>query len=169
MSTTHTPDRSVDQGDFRNVLSHFASGVVIVTGIVDGAPVGMTCQSFTALSLDPPLVLFCPAKTSTSWPILAQAPYLCVNVLAGHQRSLSDAFARSGTDKFAGVDWTPTPGGAPALNGAAAHIEVRLEARYDGGDHHIVTCRVHSLSAHDQRPLLYFRSTYHDLEARREG
>ena len=151
-------------GHFRRVLSHFASGVVIVTGVVNGDPVGLTCQSFTSLSLDPPMVLFCPSKNSTSWPLLATVPYLCVNVLSARQRGLSDAFARSGTDKFAGVAWSPTPHGAPALDGAVAHIEGRVAASHDGGDHHIVTCVVEALSADlDPDPLLYYRSSYRAL------
>lgn len=157
-------DIVVDATHFRQVLSHFASGVVVVTGVVDDAPAGLTCQSFTALSLRPPMVLFCPAKSSTSWPQLETTDYLCVNVLSADQHRLSDAFARSGTDKFAGVDWTPTPNGAPALNGAAAHIEVRVAAKHDGGDHHIVACAVESLSAaSDPDPLLYYRSGYRAL------
>ena len=155
---------TVDRAHFRRVLSHFASGVVVVTGVVGGDPAGLTCQSFTALSLDPPMVLFCPSKTSTSWPLLAAAPYLCINILSQGQHRLSDAFARSGTDKFSGVTWTPTPSGAPALDGAAAHIEARVAGSYDGGDHHIVTCLVESLSAAaDADPLLYYRSGYHTL------
>jgi flavin reductase (DIM6/NTAB) family NADH-FMN oxidoreductase RutF len=154
---------AVDPARFRQVLSHFASGVVVVTGIV-GRPAGLTCQSFTSLSLDPPMVLFCPSKTSTSWPRLTTAPYLCINILSQGQHWLSDAFARSGTDKFAGVTWTPTPHGAPALDGAAAHIEARVAGCHDGGDHHIVTCLVESLSeAADADPLLYYRSRYHAL------
>lgn len=154
-----------DPGHFREVLSHFASGVIVVTSVVDGVPAGLTCQSFTSLSLDPPLVLFCPSKTSTSWPVVRQAPYLCLNVLSAEQHALSNGFARSGSDKFAGVSWTPTPQGAPALDGAAAHVEVRLADVFDGGDHHIVTCLVESLqSAADSEPLLYYRSGYRALQ-----
>jgi 3-hydroxy-9,10-secoandrosta-1,3,5(10)-triene-9,17-dione monooxygenase reductase component len=154
---------AVDPARFRHVLSHFASGVVVVTGIVGGRPAGLTCQSFTALSLDPPMVLFCPSKASTSWPQLSTAPFLCINILSHGQRRLSDAFARSGTDKFAGVGWTPAPhGGAPALDGAVAHIEARVASCHDGGDHHIVTCRVESIAVTDGRaPLLFYRSRYH--------
>lgn len=159
----------VDPGHFRRVLSHFASGVVVVTGVVDDGPVGLTCQSFTALSLNPPMVLFCPSKSSTSWPLLATARYLCVNVLSAEQHGLSDGFARSGTDKFAGVAWSPTPRGAPALDGAAAHIEARVAACHDGGDHHIVTCLVEALSAEsDPDPLLYYRSGYRALDGLRQ-
>lgn len=161
MSTATALEPAVDAKEFRRVLSNFASGIVVVTGVVDRAPAGMTCQSFTALSLAPPLVLFCPAKTSTSWPVLARAPMLCINVLSSHQRPVSDAFARSGTDKFAGVEWTMTDSGTPALIGAATHIEARVEAVHDGGDHHIVVCRVVTLNAADHlHPLLYHRSSY---------
>jgi len=160
---------AIDPAHFRSVLSHFASGVVVVTGLVDNRPAGLTCQSFTALSLTPPMVLFCPAKSSTSWPMLATAPYLCVNVLSAEQHQLSDGFARSGSDKFAGVSWTPTPHGAPALDGAAAHIEARVAACHDGGDHHIVTCAVEALSADsDPDPLLYYRSGYRALDEIRQ-
>jgi len=155
---------AVDRARFRHVLSHFASGVVVVTGITSGRPAGLTCQSFTSLSLDPPMVLFCPSKASRSWPQLTTAPFLCINILSHGQRRLSDAFARSGADKFAGVTWTPTPHGAPALDGAAAHIEARVAGRHDGGDHHIVICRVESLAATAHAdPLLYYRSGYHTL------
>jgi 3-hydroxy-9,10-secoandrosta-1,3,5(10)-triene-9,17-dione monooxygenase reductase component len=148
---------------FREVMSYFASGVVVVTAVVDEAPVGMTCQSFASLSLDPPMVLFCPSKTSTSWPLLARADHLCINVLSTAQHELSNGFARSGTDKYAGVPWAPTPQGAPALDGAAAQIEARIAACLDGGDHHIVTCVVTSLAATDHEPLVYHRSGYRAL------
>jgi 3-hydroxy-9,10-secoandrosta-1,3,5(10)-triene-9,17-dione monooxygenase reductase component len=154
---------AIDSVRFRHVVSHFASGVVVVTGIVGGRPAGLTCQSFTSLSLNPPMVLFCPSKASTSWPQLITAPFLCINILSHGQRRLSDAFARSGTEKFAGVGWTPAPhGGAPALDGAVAHIEARIAGCHDGGDHHIVTCCVESIAVTDGRePLLFYRSRYH--------
>jgi flavin reductase (DIM6/NTAB) family NADH-FMN oxidoreductase RutF len=153
-----------DIAHFREVMSYFASGVVVVTAVVDDSPVGMTCQSFASLSLDPPMVLFCPSKTSTTWPILARADHVCINVLSTAQDELSNSFARSGTDKYAGVPWTPTPRGAPALDGAAAHIEARVAECLDGGDHHIVTCVVKALSATtDHEPLVYYRSGYRAL------
>jgi 3-hydroxy-9,10-secoandrosta-1,3,5(10)-triene-9,17-dione monooxygenase reductase component len=161
---SHGRPPAFDPARFRHALSHFASGVVVVTAIGgDGRPAGLTCQSFTSLSIDPPMVLFCPAKTSASWPRIAAAPFLCINILSRGQHQLSDAFARSGTDKFAGVPWTPSPGGgAPALDGAVAHIGARVAACHDGGDHHIVTCLVESVAAAgDREPLLYYRSRYH--------
>jgi 3-hydroxy-9,10-secoandrosta-1,3,5(10)-triene-9,17-dione monooxygenase reductase component len=171
METAQQGTPPVDPVLFRNVLSHFASGVVVVTGIADGRPAGLTCQSFTSLSLEPPMVLFCPSKASTSWPQLATAPCLCVNILSHGQRALSDAFARSGTDKFTGVGWTPTPhSGAPALDGAVAHIEAHVVACLDGGDHYIVTCLVKSIAATAGRaPLLYYRSRYHAVQSAVQG
>ncbi|KJE21754.1 conserved protein of DIM6/NTAB family [Frankia torreyi] len=158
------PATLVDAATFREVLSHFATGVVIVTALAGDRPVGLTCQSFTALSLDPPMILFCPARTSTSWPVLAGCGRLCVNILSADQHEISNGFARSGADKFAGVAWTPLSNGAPALERAAAHIGVRIAEVYDGGDHHIVTCHVESLRAGEGgAPLLYYRSEYRHL------
>ncbi len=146
------------------MLSRFATGVVVVTALAGDRPVGLTCQSFTALSLDPPMILFCPGRSSTSWPAVAGAGRLCVNILSVDQDLLSAGFARSGADKFAGVAWTPLPGGAPALDGAAAHIGARIAAIHDGGDHHIVTCHVESVRAGERDgPLVYYRSRYRQL------
>ncbi len=162
------PSTALDPAAFREALSHFASGIVVVTGVVDGRPLGMTCQSFSSLSLDPPLVLFCPARSSASWPVLRTAPRLCINVLSSVQQDVSAQFARSGADKFAGVSWTPTPAGAPALDGVAAHLEVAVEDVVDGGDHHIVVCRVHALQTDSTlAPLVYWRSGYRTLEEQR--
>jgi 3-hydroxy-9,10-secoandrosta-1,3,5(10)-triene-9,17-dione monooxygenase reductase component len=166
MTMTTDPRRPVDEACFRDVVSRFASGVVVVTAQVDGRPVGLTCQSFASLSLVPPMVLFCPSKTSTSWPAVAAADALCINILSEGQDEISNGFARSGTDKFAGIDWSPLPSGAPALQGVAAQVGARVAEVYDGGDHHIVTCHVEFLRARDERdPLLYYRSRYRRLHA----
>ncbi|SNQ47679.1 NADH-FMN oxidoreductase RutF, flavin reductase (DIM6/NTAB) family [Frankia canadensis] len=156
----------VDEACFRDVVSRFASGIVVVTAQVDGRPVGLTCQSFTSLSLVPPMVLFCPSKTSTSWPMVAAAEAICINILSEGQDQVSNGFARSGANKFAGVDWSLLANGAPALHEAAAHLGARVAETYDGGDHHIVTCHVEFLRARDERdPLLYYRSRYRRLHA----
>ena len=102
----------LDQARFREVLGHFATGVTIVTALEDGVPVGFTCQSFAALSLDPPMVLLAPARSSTSWPRIAKAGAFCVNILDEHQEALCRAFAVSGGDKFDGVGWRPGSRGA---------------------------------------------------------
>jgi flavin reductase (DIM6/NTAB) family NADH-FMN oxidoreductase RutF len=146
----------------RRVLGSFASGIVIITAFGDG-PLGFTCQSFTSLSLDPALIGFAPARTSTTWPRIRDVGTFCVNVLAMGHDALSDQFARSGTDKFSGVHWQPSPLGSPLLEGVTAWIDCRLWAEYDGGDHTIVVGEVHDLATDaDAHPLLYYRGRYAD-------
>lgn len=145
----------------RAVLGHFASGVVVITASGPDGPLGFTCQSFSSLSLEPPLVTFCPARSSTTWPRIREVGRFCVNVLADDHAELSTAFARSGTDKYAGVRWAPAPSGAPILDGVAAWIDCSLGHEYPGGDHTIVAGRVHDLGADGTRlPLLFHRGAY---------
>jgi flavin reductase (DIM6/NTAB) family NADH-FMN oxidoreductase RutF len=145
----------------RDVLGHFASGVTVITAVTADGPIGFTCQSFSSLSLDPPLVAFAPARTSRTWPRLRGIGRFCVNVLAEGQDAVSQNFARSGGDKFAGVPWQPSAHGSPVLQDVVAWIDGELEAEYDGGDHTIVVTRVLDLGAHpDRRPLLFHRGAY---------
>jgi 3-hydroxy-9,10-secoandrosta-1,3,5(10)-triene-9,17-dione monooxygenase reductase component len=155
------PPAVVDPRVMRDVLGHFVSGVTVVTALGSDGPVGFTCQSFSSLSLDPPLVAFAPARSSRTWPRLREARRFCVNVLAEDQTGLSAQFARSGTDKFAGVRWAPSPHGSPMLEGVVAWIDAELWAEYDGGDHAIVVARVLDLGADATRtPLLFHRGAY---------
>jgi 3-hydroxy-9,10-secoandrosta-1,3,5(10)-triene-9,17-dione monooxygenase reductase component len=151
---------STDPTTMRAVLGHFPSGVTIVTGAVDGVPAGFTCQSFSSLSLDPPLVLILPGRNSSSWPKIEATGRFCVNVLAHDQQDLSTTFARSGTDKFAGVAWTPSMLGSPILAGATAWIDCTLYDCHDGGDHLIVVGAVHDLAAEESPPLVFHRGAY---------
>lgn len=147
----------------RSVLAHFCSGITVIAATAaDGSPVGFTCQSFSSLSLDPPLVSFCPARTSTTWPVIREADSFVVNVLGADHDRLSNQFARSGTDKFAGISWRPAELGAPVLDGVTAWAECRLWAEYDGGDHTIVAAQVLNLHADlDSEALLFYRGGYH--------
>lgn len=152
---------AVEAARMRDVLGHFASGIVVVTAVGEDGPVGFTCQSFASLSLDPPLVSFAPARTSSTWPRIREIGRFSVNVLADHHVELSTAFARSGTDKFAGVDWRPSPSGMPVLAGVCAWVDCALAEEYDGGDHTIVVGRVHDLGADEARlPLVFHRGGY---------
>jgi len=151
----------------RAVLGHFATGIVVVTAAGPQGPIGFTCQSFSALSLDPLLISFAAAKTSSTWPRIRELAVFCANVLAEDQEHLSTRFARSGRDrsvrldKFAGVKWRPSPAGAPVLDGGCAWIECTLGREYDGGDHTIVVGQVTALAAAPHRaPLLYHRGCY---------
>jgi 3-hydroxy-9,10-secoandrosta-1,3,5(10)-triene-9,17-dione monooxygenase reductase component len=151
----------VGAASMRDVLGHFCSGVTVITARGPDGPVGFTCQSFASLSLDPPLVSFAPARTSSSWPKVRDARRFCVNVLADDQHEVSNAFARSGTDKFAGVPWRPSLHGAPVLAGVVAWIDCELWAEYAGGDHTIVAASVIDLGAGPARtPLLFYRGAY---------
>ncbi|MFI5612200.1 3-hydroxy-9,10-secoandrosta-1,3,5(10)-triene-9,17-dione monooxygenase reductase subunit [Amycolatopsis sp. NPDC051903] len=151
----------LDSARFRAVLGHFCTGVTIVTGHDGGAPVGFACQSFSALSLDPPLVLFCVSRTSRTWPVLAATGRFAVNVLAEHQRDVSAVFGARGTDKFATVAWHPAPSGAPLIDGALTWVDCTLETVHPTGDHHVVIGRVTALGdTSDARPLLFHRGHY---------
>jgi flavin reductase (DIM6/NTAB) family NADH-FMN oxidoreductase RutF len=165
--TAEEAPRIVDPRLMRDVLGHFASGVTVLTAQTPDGPIGFTCQSFSSLSLDPPLVAFAPARTSRTWPRLRDIGRFCVNVLAEEQHDVSQNFARSGADKFAGVPWTASPHGSPVLDGVIAWIDGELWAEYDGGDHTIVVARVLDLGASaDRRPLLFHRGAYGLLHTR---
>jgi 3-hydroxy-9,10-secoandrosta-1,3,5(10)-triene-9,17-dione monooxygenase reductase component len=150
----------LDQARFREVLGHFATGVTIVTACEEGVPVGFSCQSFSALSLDPPMVLLAPAKSSTSWPRIAEAGAFCVNILSEDQEAICLNFAVSGGDKFDGVEWRAGTTGAPVIAGALASIECTLGAIYEGGDHELVTGHVVALEVGSGAPLLFYRSGF---------
>jgi flavin reductase (DIM6/NTAB) family NADH-FMN oxidoreductase RutF len=161
MSGSPDVPRIVDPQVLREVLGHFASGVTVVTALTADGPAGFTCQSFSSLSLDPPLVAFAPARTSRTWPAVRAIGRFCVNVLAEGQDDVSQNFARSGADKFDGVRWSPSAHGSPVLDDVVAWIDGELWAEYDGGDHSIVVARVLDLGADpDRRPLLFHRGTY---------
>jgi 3-hydroxy-9,10-secoandrosta-1,3,5(10)-triene-9,17-dione monooxygenase reductase component len=155
------PAPVVDERLLRDVLGHFASGVTVVTAETGDGPIGFTCQSFSSLSLDPPLVVFAPGRTSQTWPRLRELGRFCVNVLAEDQTGLSTRFALTGIDRFAGVHWRPSRHGSPVLDGVVAWIDCRLWAEYDGGDHTLVAARVLDLGADPgRRPLLFHRGAY---------
>jgi flavin reductase (DIM6/NTAB) family NADH-FMN oxidoreductase RutF len=160
----------VDPAEFRRVLGHFATGVTVITAYdeEDGRPAGFACQSFASLSLDPPLVAFMVARTSTTWPRIARAGSFCVNVLGADQGALCRSFAVSGADKFAQVAYTGSPAtGSPLLDGVPAWIDCTIHAVHTGGDHLIVVGRVVALGAAEgdaageaAPPLLFHRGKF---------
>ena len=155
------PPGPVPSAVMREVLGHFVTGIVVITAVGPAGPLGFTCQSFASLSLDPPLVSFAPARSSTTWPGIREVGAFCVNVLAAGHEELSAGFARSGVDKFAGVDWRAAPSGSPVLAGVSAWIDCTLWNEYDGGDHTVVVGLVQDLGADpDRLPLLYYRGRY---------
>jgi 3-hydroxy-9,10-secoandrosta-1,3,5(10)-triene-9,17-dione monooxygenase reductase component len=162
MTNGATEPDPIDPGRFRRALGNFCTGVTVIAALgADGEPVGFACQSFAALSLDPPLVLFCPGRSSHTWPAIEAAGTFSVNVLAHDQRDLSTVFGRSGDDKFATVAWTPSPAGVPVLDGVLTWMDCSVEQVLDGGDHWIVVGRVTALGEQQgTRPLLFYRGAY---------
>ncbi|MEU5427938.1 flavin reductase family protein [Streptomyces olivoreticuli] len=156
--------------ELRRVLGNFASGVTVVTapGLDGEPPAGFSCQSFASLSLDPPLVVFMVARTSSTWPRIARAGVFCVNILGAGQEELCRAFAVSGTrtaDKFAGVRHGPSPAtGSPRLADVPAWVDCTVHAVHPGGDHLIVVGSVEALGADGRaagaRPLLFHRGAF---------
>jgi 3-hydroxy-9,10-secoandrosta-1,3,5(10)-triene-9,17-dione monooxygenase reductase component len=159
---------SLSEAHYRHVLGHFASGLAIVAAATPFGPAGFTCQSFSGVSIDPPLVLFCPGVRSTTWPRLREVGAVSVNVLAAEQAELGRNFARGGLDRFNGVGWRPGPvTGAPIIDGTLAWLECRINAEYPAGDHHVVLGRVLAMDGVEREPLIFFRGALHDTFARR--
>jgi flavin reductase (DIM6/NTAB) family NADH-FMN oxidoreductase RutF len=153
--------QEVGPGEFREVLGNFATGVTVITALDGPTPIGFTCQAFTSLSLDPPMVSFSVARSSSSRPRILAAGRFCVNVLAFDQHALCARFASRGVDRFAGVDWWRSPGGCPVLDGSLAWIDCTVEAEYPAGDHTIVVGNVHALAVQrEAAPLVYHRGAF---------
>ncbi|GHH07005.1 monooxygenase [Streptomyces lanatus] len=157
----------VDQTEFRRVLGNFATGVTVITAPAttsESGPAGFACQSFSSLSLDPPLIAFMVGRTSTTWPRIARAGAFCVNVLSADQGELCRAFAVSGADKFTDVPYDSAPvSGSPRLAGTVAWIDCTVHAVHTGGDHLIVVGRVDALGAAtdgDLAPLLFHKGRF---------
>jgi 3-hydroxy-9,10-secoandrosta-1,3,5(10)-triene-9,17-dione monooxygenase reductase component len=158
------PAAEAEARHFRDVLGRFCTGVTVVTSLAGDEPVGMTCQSFSSVSLAPPLVMFCPAKSSRAWPHMHRAGFFCVNVLAAGQAELSDRMASKGVDKFAGVGWSPAKSGAPLLDGVVGHVDCTVRAVQDAGDHYVVLGQVQDLGLGEaESPLVYHRGRYTGL------
>lgn len=150
-----------DTQEFRKALGSFVTGVTVVTTREhDGTPRGFTANSFTSVSLDPPLVLVCIAKSASSFPVFAAAPHFAVNVLAEAQKSVSALFASKRPDKFEAAEWAPGPSGSPQLSGTAAWFDCRTHDTIDAGDHLVLIGRVTAFDHQAATPLGYGRGAY---------
>lgn len=143
---------------FRDALSRFGTGVTIVTAPSPEGPVGITANSFSSVSLDPPLVLWSASLKSRRFPLFAEAEHLAIHVLAQGQDDLCWAFSKS-KDSFDGVDWDANPDGTPLIHGCLARFECCRYARYDGGDHAIIVSRVLNIALREGDPLLFYKGS----------
>ncbi len=154
----------VDSSQFRQLCGRYATGVVVVTTVAgDGSPAGMTANSFTSVSLDPPLVSVNIDHASEFHELISQADTFAINVLETNQEALSRRFAGPARRRFDGVGYRRTEGGRIVLDGVIAALECERHALFEAGDHTVVVGRVVGGSVHDGRPLLYFRGGYHYL------
>jgi len=162
----------IDGAEMRRILGHFATGVTIITARHDDEPVGMAANSFTSVSLDPPLVLFCAGVESETWPQIKAAERFCVNVLGHRQRDLAVGFARKGSDRYDGVELLSRADGPPWMAGAIAHIDCRIAAEHPAGDHTLVLGEVLELSVSEsdvealEEPLIFYRGEFTTAQRR---
>jgi flavin reductase (DIM6/NTAB) family NADH-FMN oxidoreductase RutF len=139
---------------FRDALGRFATGVTLVTCASDIGPLGITANSFASLSLAPPLVLWCPARSSRRFDAFAAAPRFAIHVLRADQHDLARAFTHHG-QAWEGVAWSPSPEGVPLLEDTLARFDCRTRALHDGGDHAIVVGEVASATIGTGEPLVF--------------
>ncbi len=150
----------IEPGIYKEVMASFPSGVTVVTTLdPEGGIVGITASAFSALSIDPALVLFCPNYASDTYPILRDSKRFAIHLLSADQQALAYAFASKGKDKTKGIEWHLSDLGNPLLNEATAIIECELWREYDGGDHAIIVGAVKNLILPEQSvtPMVYYR------------
>lgn len=154
----------MDTLKLRHILGSFVTGVTIVTTMDEaGVPKGFTANSFTSVSLDPPLILVCVGRTSSSYDTFRGCGHFVVNVLAEKQRDLSAHFARKGADKFAGAKWQLTRNGSPVFENVLGWLDCRVHQKLEVGDHLILIGQVEDLGGCNDIPLGYFRGQYVSL------
>lgn len=156
----------LDGAAMRHVLGHYATGVTVITAVTEAGPVGMVANSFTSVSLDPPLILFCAAHTSETWPEIQAVGRFCVNVLGQGQQELASKFAKKGHDRYAGVEHEISGHGTPRLAGAIAQIDCEIVDEHAAGDHVIVVGKVLGLGLDESEtaelhsPLIFYRGDF---------
>jgi flavin reductase (DIM6/NTAB) family NADH-FMN oxidoreductase RutF len=154
---------AVDDAQFKLAMSHFASGVTVVTTEHEGKPYGLTVASFASLSLRPPLVIVCIEKNVRSHEAIAAAGKFGVSILGANQADLSGRFASKSEDKFSGVAVNAGSSGVPLIAGALCTIECRVHAQFAGGDHSIFVGEVLEIHSTEGTPLVYYRSSYRQI------
>ncbi|MCF1472591.1 flavin reductase [Agrobacterium vitis] len=151
----------IDPRSLRDAFGAFATGVTVVTTLgPDGSPIGFTANSFTSVSLDPPLLLVCLAKTSRNFEVMTKAEGFAVNILSDAQKDVSNTFARPAEDRFASVEWQLGPHGSPVFSGTSAWFDCSLETVIEAGDHVVLLGRVQAFDKSELNGLGYVRGGY---------
>jgi len=165
MSPSSPRPQAPDGATYRTVLGHFATGIALVTAMDGAEPVGMACNSFTSVSLEPPLVLFCAAHSSSTWPRIQAAGKWAANILGEDGEEICRLFAQKGAERFAHVAYSTGRTGAPVIDSALAFVDCETVAEHEAGDHVIVVGRVVELGyAPEGKPLLFYRGGYGHFE-----
>ncbi len=161
MDALHLAEQTAfDPRIFRRALGNFATGVTVVTARAGDDMVGVTANSFSSVSLDPPLILWSIDKRSGSLPVFRRATHFAINVLAMDQIELSNRFARPSEDRYAGVAWHAGQSGCILLDGASANFQCEKVEIIEGGDHWILIGRVQAFEDRGTAPLLYHQGSY---------
>jgi 3-hydroxy-9,10-secoandrosta-1,3,5(10)-triene-9,17-dione monooxygenase reductase component len=154
-----------DVRSFRDALGAFATGVAFVTAAPDGEPTGLIVNSLTSVSIEPPLVSFCPARSSLTWSRMRRARRFAVNILGRHHERFAIAATPAGADRFTGLDWRLGRHGLPLLTDALASLECELVAQHPAGDHWIVVGHVEALhTSTNKDPLVFFAGEFGALQ-----
>lgn len=157
MSETHSPAQTVTPLLFRSVLAGVPTGIAVVAAEVDGIITGISANSFTSVSLDPPLVSVSFAHTSTSWPVLRRVRRWGISILGEDAHDVLASLRRPAAERFADIDTDTSPEGAVFVRGALATLSVELDTEVDAGDHVLTLLRVLDLTRdEEQRPLVFF-------------
>ena len=170
MSETATVQTTIDPGELRKALGTFMTGVTVITTVDEsGSPRGFTANSFTSVSLDPPLILVCIAHDAYSYPVYSATERFGVNILADDQRQVSGVFAGKAPDKFDHVSWRQESTGSPIIDGAVAWLDCQVHDRVEAGDHMVLIGRVVNFGHTAANPLGYCRGSYLSSELEQDA
>jgi 3-hydroxy-9,10-secoandrosta-1,3,5(10)-triene-9,17-dione monooxygenase reductase component len=161
-----TGSTALDPRIFRDALGLYASGITVIAGHDGDEPLGFTCQSFYSVSTDPPLISFSVMVTSSTYPRIRETGKFSVNVLSKAQRPISNQFARSGIDRWAGIAWKMSDGQNPIIDGTLTWLDCGIVDEHQAGDHYIVIGQVLTIGSNDRHvdePLVYFKGNYRHL------
>ena len=158
---TNTP-AALDSEVMKKFNRQFITGVTVVTAMDGEKPRGLAVNAFSSISLDPPTVMVCVMRTSSTHDCLFSAGHLAINILSTDQMDVISRFASKSDDKFAGVDWHPGPFGSPLLDGSSAQVEAQIRERLQASTHTVFICRVVDAVVSDLDPMIYSAGKFFD-------